>query len=101
MVPLKKISLLFLAAAADPSWRRRLRRRTHRRTLGSVFAGWLESYHQDTSSMHALANRSRSVQLDTADRVVVNIHLDGRINGAIVTQQVRQAGGDVLVIDPN
>lgn len=61
----------------------------------------LEDFHRDKRSMRATAAKNRSIQLDSAERVVVNIHLDGKVDANIIAAQVQGAGGEVLAIDRN
>lgn len=51
--------------------------------------------------MRSTATTNRSVQMDSADRVVVNIHLDGKVDGKTLAEEVQRAGGEVLAIDPH
>ena len=39
----------------------------------------VENFHRDKAEMRASAARSGIVQMDGADRVIVNIHLDGKV----------------------
>ncbi|MBV9009010.1 MAG: S8 family serine peptidase [Verrucomicrobia bacterium] len=67
--------------------------------LGLGLRQMVESYQRDKAQLRSTASSHRAVQMDAADRVVVNIHLDGAVGAAAVAQQVKQAGGDVLAID--
>lgn len=49
--------------------------------------------------MRATAARNRTVQMDTADRVMVNIHLDGKAGAESVAEAVKRAGGEILALD--
>jgi hypothetical protein len=67
--------------------------------LGLGLRQMVESYHRDKALMRADASKRRAVQMDAVDRVVVNIHLDGKAPAQTVAQKVKQAGGDVLAVD--
>jgi hypothetical protein len=69
--------------------------------LGLGLRQLVDSYKRDRAVAQAKAATSRTIQLDSQDRVVVNVHLDGKAPINVVAAVLTRAGAEILAIDPN
>ena len=69
--------------------------------LGLGLRQLVDSYKRDRAAVQAKAATSRTIQLDSQDRVVVNVHLDGKAPINVVAAVLTRAGAEVLAVDPN
>ena len=69
--------------------------------LGLGLKQLVENYQNDRAQFHAKIADAKTVQADSADRVVVNIHLDGTKRMEDVAGALEGLGLEIIAIDPN
>ena len=69
--------------------------------LGLGLKQLVENYQNDQTQFRAKISDAKIVQTDAADRVVVNIHLDGTKGVQDVAGALEGLGLEIIVIDPN
>jgi hypothetical protein len=69
--------------------------------LGLGLKQLVENYQNDQAQFRAKISDAKTVQADTADRVIVNIHLDGTKGVEDVAGDLEGLGLEIIAIDPN
>ena len=69
--------------------------------LGLGLKQLVENYQNDRAQFRATISDAKTVQADSADRVVVNIHLDGTKGVEDVAGALEGLGLEIIAIDPN
>ena len=69
--------------------------------LGLGLRQLVDSYKRDRALAQAKAATSRTIQMDSQDRVLVNLHLDGKAPINVVAAALTRAGAEILAVDPN
>ena len=67
--------------------------------LGLGLKQLVENYQNDRAQFRAKISEAKTVQADTADRVVVNIHLDGTKRVEDVAAALRDLGLEIIAVD--
>jgi hypothetical protein len=69
--------------------------------LGLGLKQLVENYQNDQTLFRAKISDAKTVQADSADRVIVNIHLDGTKRVEDVAGDLEDLGLEIIAIDPN